>query len=387
MSSIEKRSDDRYRVKFRIDGAQRSLTFDSEKGAKEWKKKLDALGALAAMAMLDRREVNPLTVGGYLERHISSRTGTTRGTLHTYRALVRNHMAQIAEIPLALLDREAVAAWVNSLAKAKNSGKTIANIHGLLSSALSIAVSDKLILDNPCYRMRLPRTDHNSAEMIFLTRDEFDDLYALIPAHYQPFVLTLVCTGMRFGEATALTVGDVNLETKSIRIRQSWKKTGFSQRELGPTKTKRSNRTVAIPPQIAQELVPLIQGRSSKAFLFLNLKGRPISGAFGEKTWTPAVQKYAGDTVEFTKDKAGRKVRVVTKIGDRDHPRLHDLRHTFASWAIQDNIPLTVIQRQLGHESIKTTSDRYGHIQRSDYDILANAISLRLPSSIRAIEG
>lgn len=386
MSSIEKRLAGRYRVKFRIDGVQRSLTFDSEKSAKEWKKKLDALGAIAALALLDRREVNPLTVGEYLERHIASRTGTTQGTLHTYRALVRNHMAQIAEIPIALLDREAVAAWVNSLAKAKNSGKTIANIHGLLSSALNTAVSDKLIFDNPCRGMRLPRTDHNSIEMVFLNRDEFEELYALIPAHYQPFVLTLVGTGMRFGEATALTVGDVNLETRSIRIRQSWKKTGLSQRELGPTKTKRSNRTVAIPPQIADALATLISGRSSKAFLFLNLKGRPISGAFGEKTWTPAVQKYAGDTVKFTKDKSGRKVRVVTKIGERDHVRLHDLRHTFVSWAIQAGIPLPVIQRQLGHESITTTVDRYGHLARSDFDALATSTANFLPT-IRAIEG
>jgi len=386
VSSIEKRSDDRYRVKFRVEGAQRSLTFSTEKGAKEWKKKLDALGATAAIALLEHREFNPLTVGQYLERHIASRTGTTQGTLHTYRALVRNHMVAIAEIPIVLLDRESVAAWINSLAKAKNSGKTIANIHGLLSSALNNAVSDKLILDNPCRGMRLPRTDHNSAEMIFLTRDEFEELYAHIPVHYQPFVLTLVGTGMRFGEATALTVGDVNLETKSIRIRQSWKKTGFSQRELGPTKTKRSNRTVAIPPQIAEALVPLIQGRPSKAFLFLNLKGKPISGAFGEKTWSVAVQKYAGDTVKIAKDNAGRKVRVVAKVGERDHPRLHDLRHTFVSWAIQAGIPLPVIQRQLGHESITTTVDRYGHLARADFDALANSTANFLPT-IRAIEG
>ena len=46
----------------------------------------------------------------------------------------------------------------------------------------------------------------------------------------------------------------------------------------------------------------------------------------------------------------------------RARPRVHDLRHTHASWLIAAGIPLTVIQRRLGHESIKTTSDRYGHL-------------------------
>jgi integrase len=384
MSSIEKRDANRYRVKFRVEGKQRSLTFDSEKGAKAWKKQLDALGAHAALALFNRGQVSPLTVGEYLERHINRLTGVTDGTIRGYRALVKNHMEPIAHIPLELLDRDAVAHWVNQLAKEKSSGKTIANIHGLLSGALNSAVSDKLISDNPCRGMRLPRTDHENTEMIFLTREEFEDLFSRIPVHYQPFILTLVGTGMRFGEATALTVGDVDLRTNSIRIRQAWKKTGLSQKELGPSKTKRSKRTVAMPPQVTQILEPLVDGRSSKEFLFLNQKGRPIGNAFGEKTWTKAVREFAGDTVKESHDKSGRKIWVVTKVGKGLHPRIHDLRHTFASWAIQSGVPLPVIQRQLGHESITTTVNTYGHLARSDFDALASSTATYLPS-MRAI--
>ncbi|WP_332108264.1 tyrosine-type recombinase/integrase [Mycobacterium branderi] len=46
-------------------------------------------------------------------------------------------------------------------------------------------------------------------------------------------------------------------------------------------------------------------------------------------------------------------------------PRIHDLRHTCASWMITAGVPLPVIQRHLGHESIKTTIDLYGHLDRS----------------------
>lgn len=62
------------------------------------------------------------------------------------------------------------------------------------------------------------------------------------------------------------------------------------------------------------------------------------------------------------------------ELGDqlRTRPRIHDLRHTHASWLIAAVVPLTVIQRRLGHESIKTTSGRYGHLA-DDADVLAAA--------------
>ena len=46
-------------------------------------------------------------------------------------------------------------------------------------------------------------------------------------------------------------------------------------------------------------------------------------------------------------------------------PRIHDMRHTCASWMIANGEPITVVQRHLGHESIQTTSDIYGHLDRS----------------------
>lgn len=55
-------------------------------------------------------------------------------------------------------------------------------------------------------------------------------------------------------------------------------------------------------------------------------------------------------------------------------PRPHDLRHTNASWLIQAGVPLPVIQRHLGHESIQTTVDRYGHLDRRTSRVVANVV-------------
>jgi integrase len=59
-------------------------------------------------------------------------------------------------------------------------------------------------------------------------------------------------------------------------------------------------------------------------------------------------------------------------------PRLHDLRHTNASWLIQAGVPLPVIQRHLGHESIQTTVDRYGHVDRALSRVVADVVGRAL---------
>ena len=51
----------------------------------------------------------------------------------------------------------------------------------------------------------------------------------------------------------------------------------------------------------------------------------------------------------------------------------HDLRHTFASFLIAQNMPLKYVQAQMGHESIQTTSDRYGHLMPEVEQVGRNA--------------
>jgi integrase len=80
--------------------------------------------------------------------------------------------------------------------------------------------------------------------------------------------------------------------------------------------------------------------------------GGPLNGKnFGRRQW--------GDACEA----AG--------VGDA---RLHDLRHTFASWLVQDGVPLQEVQRLLGHASIVTTQ-RYSHLGTSQHDRVLAALA------------
>ncbi len=79
------------------------------------------------------------------------------------------------------------------------------------------------------------------------------------------------------------------------------------------------------------------------------------SGFFFANRWRPALD--AANAAGLTK-----------------RPRIHDLRHTHASWLIAGKVPLPVIQGRLGHESITTTVDRYGHLLESADDEVVAAV-------------
>jgi len=365
---------------FRYEGKQRSLTFNSMAAAKKWQQLFEAVGYDEAMARLEgERPQN--TLEQFLLAHIINLTGVTNGTRASYRGYIATHMGELGKIPLARLKRTHISKWINELSAKGLSGKTIRNVHGFLSGALNEAVRQKLLPENPCAAMRMPTTSHKTREMVFLSREEFADLYSRIDPHYQPLVLTLVGTGMRFGEATALMVGDVDLKHSSLRVKQAWKMTGTSTRELGAPKSKRSIRTIPLAPEVRAALEPLC-AKPHNQFVFTNHQGKPINAStFREQTWLPAVQDFAGDEVEVRATKWNSQRRVVISQGEGKHPRIHDLRHNFVSWGIQANIPLPVLQRTLGHESITTTIDRYGHLARADFDALAASIGTFLPDT------
>lgn len=102
------------------------------------------------------------------------------------------------------------------------------------------------------------------------------------------------------------------------------------------------------------EVTALTQGNAVRANTFRN------------GVWNPAVERASGKAVR-------RGGKAPEKLLGKE-PRIHDLRHTCASWMIAGGVPLPVIQDHLGHESITTTIDLYGHLDRSSMQAAAVAI-------------
>jgi len=171
--------------------------------------------------------------------------------------------------------------------------------------------------------------------------------------------LVLGYCGLRFGEAAALRVDDVDLNARRIRVRRSIthvRKTGLVE---GPTKNH-SARTVPVPVFLVRLLKTEIADRDSSALVFQSRRG----GGY----LTLGQARYA-----FGK--------AVIAVGGIDGVRLHDLRHTCASLAIRAGANVKVVQKLLGHKSAVLTLDRYGHLFPDDLDAVADAFDAAAKST------
>lgn len=241
----------------------------------------------------------------------------------------------------------------------KMSPKTIRNLHGLLSSVLEEAVKAEPPLRdrNPCKLTRLPRTDDDgtSAEdgedAEFLEPDEVAAVISRLTRRSDQLLATVKYgTGMRWGELTALAPMCVLLastERPKARVRRAWKRDGKGGYYLGTPKSRRGRRTMRISPTVLDAFVELGLYQLGRDDLFwTNDSGARLHYSSFYDRWERAVKRAHQDGV----------------LPAEKNPTPHDLRHSHAAVLLTQGRSLTYVQRRLGHESIKTTSDTYGHL-------------------------
>lgn len=376
MSSLETRRNTgtgttSYRVRFRHDGKNRAETFTSRDKAEDWKALLDAVGPVRALdALRDPADTTTgRTVADQVAHHIAHLTGISDGTRKRYTGYLDRRITPdpLGAVTVDRATREDFQAWVNRLDAAGLAAKTIRNHHSLISDAMRSAVRAGLIPANRAEGIRIESPDDDDLdEMVVLTDAEVVQFVQATPDHWRPMVAFMFGTGVRWQEAAALRVGDVDLERKEARIRRAWKDTGGAGHQLGKPKSKRSRRTIVFEHGTAAAIRPLVEGRPAEAFLFTNTRGGPVRYSnFAEQAWAPAAHVLAGDTPEQVKPARGR-TRTVWKPGTGKRLTPHDARHTYASIQLRRGKPMTHVQRQLGHESIVTTVNIYGHLDTGD---------------------
>lgn len=347
MASIRKRvtgsGQPRYQVRWIQDGRAEAATLPTREAAKTFRGKVEAAGD----RWPDDTTPDVPTVRGYVPRFFDQLTGVTTRTRHDYKRDLDAHiLPTFGELQLDRIDRATVGRWIRALEQRDKpfAPKTIANLHGLLSAVLAAAVDDKLIAGNPAYGTRLPAG--RKEEACFLTPQEFGLVRTAIPRDDdRAIATTLAGTGMRWGEVSALEVRHVDLlaATPRLSVVQAWKRQPDSTYVLGPPKTPRSRRTITIDPEVVDALLPHLAGKQSGELVFPGRDGKRYRHANFYRVWQPAVAK-------------------ARKEGLAKQPRVHDLRHSHASWLIAAGVPIVAIQRRLGHESITTTVDLYGHL-------------------------
>ena len=319
----------------------------SETDARMLKRFLDRNGqsfSIAQRAMESSRRQVP-KVADVIQEHIDLLVRPASGTLRTYQTMLDLLIKPVlGAILIDELDLRQVTAWVRGMQKKGKSTKTIRNNHALIFAAMERAVQRNYRADNPCRGVDLPSGERVEDDARFLTHAEYSLLLAHMAERYQDFTQFLVMTGTRFGEVTAVTVADVDVMSTppTVRITKAWKRDGNNGFYAGPTKTGAGKRTVSLPPDLVELLIPLVAPRGGSDMLFTTgTGGRIAHSVYWQKCWLPAVGAEQLDGLKKT-------------------PRIHDLRHTHASWLIQEGVLLFTISRRLGHATTHTTEAVYG---------------------------
>jgi len=368
----------RYRVRYRLNGKETSETFRTLGDAEMFR---DILGdgsgtrVTQALSWLEGRRnqhggQSAFTFGAWFELYVDQLTGVSDRTRSDYRSMHRRYLSHLDALPLDYISRAHVTGIVNDLDRKGRSPKTIKQAVHMLSTCLQLAIDERHITANPCRNVRLPRQQLGGTEARFLTHEEAGLLIESIPEHYRPLVTFLFGTGLRWSEATALQARHIDLEAGTVRVEQAWKRVPGDGYVIGTPKTAKSRRTVnaAVAALVAVE--PLL--RKPSDLIFLTRSGGPVSHAnFYNNVWKPACERARFDPA----------------------PRIHDARHSHASWLISDGKMLESVQDQLGHESILTTRKVYGHllpalgveVGRSASAAMERVLAHR--SQLRAIEG
>ena len=261
-----------------------------------------------------------------------------------------NHIIpEIGKIPLCKLTQNDLQQFYARLKKGGRrrlveyygeglSDRMVRSCHTTCRTALEKAVTEGLITINPAIGCRLP--PKKAKEMQVLTQDEIRRflIQAQDEGYYELFLLELT-TGMRRGEILGLQWKDVNLDTGELHIRRQVVKKG-AQTLISKPKTKSSIRTILLPPGMVEILAELKKNATCDWVFPSPVKeGEPRNP-----------------------DSLYGRFQKILKRAQCKKVRFHDLRHTFATMALENGMDIKTLSAMIGHISAETTLNIYSHI-------------------------
>jgi integrase len=228
---------------------------------------------------------------------------------------------------------------------------TVGNVHVIVKQALRDAIRHKHIRSNPLDDVKPPKQQRKEKDV--LTADEVRRLLETVRGGRFEGVYVLAATcGLRIGEILALRFEDIDLEQGTIRVERT-----LYHGECSAPKTLSSRRTLTLPQTALQALVRLSESSNDPTgYLFATSTGKPVDVSnFYRWSWKPALRK-AG-LPEITP---------------------HQLRHGTASLLLNQNVPVPVVSRYLGHANPGVTMKVYAHVIDGTSGLAADGIDAAL---------
>jgi len=370
--NIRKRKDGRWEGRYTAgrDPVTGKQIFKNVLGKTQAEVKEKLQKALAQAGKIDFTKTGKYTVTMWMNEWFENvaKIKVRQSSHQTYRGYIDHHIApNIGNIPLEKLTTMDLQKLYRKLmtkgrvdrVEAKQqpkglSAKTVRNINQVISSAMDFAVAQKIIPENPCKAVALPKVEHKEMQTIPAEQLQAFLQEAKATGIYEMYYIELA-TGLRRGELLGLKWSDIDWKNGIIKVRRQVARVD-GQIVEAPLKTKNSYRAVTISQQ-AIEVLKQQKEKTNDQYVFPSPNGGPISP----------------DSVN------NMLKRVLTRAGI-PKVRFHDLRHTFATIALQNGVDIKTVSGMLGHFSAGFTLDTYAHVttaaQKEAADTMGQILNL-----------
>ena len=329
--------------------------------------------AIEEAKIVDQTKAKKYTVGEWMDVWFENYAKVkVRPSSHqTYRGYIDNHIKpNIGKIPLSKLTSLELQKFYKKLLSSGRveriesekqskglSPKTVRNLHQIIASAMKLAREQKLIAVDPTDGCALPKVEHREMKTL-----PVEQLASFLREAKESGVFELyyveLATGLRRGELLGLKWEDLDLERGDLRVKRQIARINGEVVEA-PLKTKNAYRTLPL----ARDTIDVLDQQKKKV---------------GASPWV-----FPGPTGDpMSPDSVLHMLHRVLKRAGLPRVRFHDLRHTFATLALQNGVDVKTVSGMLGHYSAGFTLDTYTHVTTSAQRQAAEAMEHVLSGSL-----
>ncbi|HZG81763.1 MAG TPA: tyrosine-type recombinase/integrase [Brevibacillus sp.] len=250
------------------------------------------------------------------------------------------------------------------------SSGTVHYLYRVLNNVLSRAEEWKIIKKNPASEVKKPKVTYKEVEVY--TEEEVAALFNALetePIHWRMMITLAITTGLRRGELVGLEWKHIDLDSGTLEVKQSIAMMVNGEPIITEPKTKKSKRRISLPDALIDQL---------KEYY---LHCRKVRFQMGDK-WQGGEHFFVfcnPDGKPFYPETPYLHFRSFLKKNGLRYIRFHDLRHTSATLLINSGVHAKIISERLGHASIATTMNVYGHALQSADKEAANKFNSIIP--------
>jgi integrase len=369
--SIRERKDGTFEARLVVDGKRLSFYGETRR---EVQQKLREAKRQAEQGKLIGQSRQ--TVAQYLEGWLTDHVSLSRRpkTIESYALNIQRLVPHLGHLRLDRLKSAHIQQAYAQLLASGLSARSVEQAHAVLRCALQQAVREGILPYSPVAAVTPPHPERHEPDP--LTPEEIEQLFSVTTEdRLHALWVLLITTGLRLGEASGLTWEQLNLEEGTFQIRQAVQRQNRKGLVKVPVKTERSRR-------------PLYLSASPIKTLCTHRERQQREYAEAGMTWSHKVLVFSTATGDPLDPGHIRHAlhRALAQIG-REAIRVHDLRHTCASYYLLRDTHPKKVQELLGHSTITLTLNTYSHLIPGTHREIADLVEDLFPSYTKEGKG